>query len=180
MKAPAQPSLLEHSPSRDEHHDSDHGDGYDRALERAGRWLALRARTEQELRERLADGGFDPDVIDRALTRLQELGLVDDADFARSWVAERAGRKDYGPVLLARELRDKGIAEDLIAAAVTEAFPDEAAQATEVAGTLVRRWVELPLPKQASRLASALARKGFSQEAVEEAVKAVLPPEGWD
>ena len=177
MKAPAQPSLLE-APSRDDARNN--SDGYERALERAGRWLALRARTEQELRERLTDGGFAPDVVDGALARLKELGLIDDADFARAWIAERAGRKDSGPVLLGKELKEKGVDESLIAAALAEAFPDEAAKAIGVAGRLVRKWVELPLPKQASRLASALARKGFSSEAAEAAVKAVLPPEGWD
>lgn len=178
MQAPSQPTLLEENrtpeadPARDE--------VYEQALERAGRWLALRARTEQELNERLVEGGFAPEIVQQVLGRLRELGLVDDADFARTWIAERSDRKDSGPLLLAKELREKGIDEALIAAALDKAFPDESQRATEVAAGLVGKWSELPLPKQAARLSSALARKGFSPEAVEEAVTATLPPEGWD
>ena len=85
-----------------------------------------------------------------------------------------------GPLLLAEELRAKGVEEAVIAGALDEAFPDESERATSVAADLIPKWAGLPLPKQASRLSSALSRKGFSPEAVEEAIRALLPPEGWD
>ena len=168
MSTPAQAPLLEVAP------------GYDAALERAGRWLALRARTEAELARRLEEGGFEGPVVTQAIARLKELELVDDAAFARSWVEERMRRKATGPVLLAEELKAKGIDEQIVAEVLDEAFPDEPARAAEIAPGLVGKWADLPLPKQAARLGAALARKGFSPEAVEAGVKAALPPEGWD
>ena len=177
MESPAQTQLLE-VPGKEA--GLEESPEYDAALERAGRWLALRARTEQELSERLEQGGFTPGVVARVLARLKEVGLIDDAAFAREWIEERTRRKDAGPVLLAAELRAKGVDEAVAALALDEAFPDESDRAAEVAAGLIGKWAELSPAKQAARLASALARKGFSSEAVEEGLRAVLPPEGWD
>ena len=168
MPTPSQSSLLEGAPD------------YEAAFDRAGRWLALRARTEAELTGRLEEGGFDPAVVTRVIARLKELRLVDDAAFARAWVEERTRRKASGPALLKEELAAKGVADEVIAEVLDQAFPDEATRATELAAGLVGKWAELPVAKQVARLSGALARKGFSPEAVEAGVRAVLPPEGWD
>ena len=168
MATPTQSSLLEVSPR------------YEAALERAGRWLALRARTESELAQRLEEGGFERGVVTQVIARLKELDLIDDAAFARSWVEERMRKKDCGPILVAEELEAKGVDETIVLEVVGEFFPDEGAQATEAAAALVGKWAGLPLDKQAARLSGALSRKGYSPDAIDAALQAVLPPEGWD
>ena len=55
------------------------------AMESALRLLAYRPRSEQELRDRLARKGFEPDIAGRTLDRLRELGYLDDDAFARLW-----------------------------------------------------------------------------------------------
>ena len=149
-------------------------------MSRAGRLLILRARTESEIRARLLDSGVAPDVVVKVVDRLKELNLVDDADYARSWIEERTRRKSAGPRMLIAELQAKGVAQEVIDVAVATAFPDEAARAEEVAASLLPKWSGLPLQRQIARLGAALARKGFSEEAVEAGMRAVLPPEGWD
>ena len=142
--------------------------------------MTLKARTESEVRERLVGAGFDRGVVARVLDRLKETRVVDDVDFARSWVEERMRRKGAGPQVLVAELEAKGVERSIIDEVVADALPDEAFRAQEVAAELLPRWSRLPLEKQAARLAAALARKGFSEDAVEAGVRAVLPPEGWD
>lgn len=149
-------------------------------MERAGRLLASRARSERELGDRLSLAGFDEPTVEATLGRLRELGLVDDADFARRWVEERASAKGLGPVLLMSELRSKGVDVAVAEAALAEAGGDEVAQATELAAALVRKVARKPLERQASSLWQMLRRKGYSSDAAKEAVKKVLPPEGWD
>lgn len=159
------------------------GDGdaeFAAAVSRAGRFLTLKARTESEVRERLTGAGFDHGVVDRVLCRLKEKKVLDDVDFARSWVEERMRRKGAGPQVLVAELEAKGVDRAIIDDVVAEALPDEATRAQEVAAELLPRWSRLSLEKQGARLSAALARKGFSEEAVEAGVRAVLPPEGWD
>jgi regulatory protein len=149
-------------------------------MERAGKLLATSARSERELRDRLAAASFDPEVIEATIARLAELRLVDDADFARRWVEERSARKGLGPVKLRAELASKGVDPVAVEEALAEVVLDEEAGATAVAASLVRKVARKPLQAQAASLWQMLRRKGYSSEACEVAVKAVLPPEGWD
>ncbi len=155
------------------------GDAHQRAMARAGRWLALRPLTVAEMRRRLTAGGFDTETIEGAIARLLELGLLDDLAFAEQLVEERA-RKGLGPEALRAELEAKGIDSDTAEAALAGSRNDETQRATEVAAKLLKRLVDRPLPKQAASLQQGLARRGFSEEAVGAAVRTVLPPEGWD
>jgi regulatory protein len=155
------------------------GGEYDRAMQRAGRLLAVRPRSEGELRRRLEAADFDRGVIERVIGRLTELSLVDDSAFSRQWVQERSRRGRSG-ALLSRELEAQGVARATAEAAVAETTRDEVARAAELARRHLRRVAELPLPKQAARLGAMLSRRGYDEEAIEQAVRSVLPPEGWD
>jgi regulatory protein len=149
-------------------------------MERAGHLLARRPRSEKELSDRLIAAGFDSEVVARTLQRLRELRLVDDADFARRWVEERSTTKRLGRRALISELRLKGVDVGAAEAALDGAGLDEEARAIELAASLVGRVARKPLERQASSLWQMLRRKGYSSEVAQVAVKAVLPPEGWD
>lgn len=150
------------------------------AMERAGRLLAMRFRTRIEMIERLADSGFDAEVVASTVERLEELGLVDDAAFAKEWIEGRAKTKARPPRVLLDELLAKGVEPEMARAALEEVGPDEVAQATDVAAQVLRRYAGDSLKLQGARLMGALLRRGFSEEAAGAAVRAVLPPEGWD
>ncbi|HWC13376.1 MAG TPA: regulatory protein RecX [Actinomycetota bacterium] len=153
---------------------------YREAMQRAGHLLASRPRTEHELRVRLSMAGFEELVVDRAVERLIELRLIDDAAFAQQWVSERAlGRGRAGEALVA-ELIEKGIEREAAEEAVAAAGIDEVAQAAEVAARFVSKVGDKPLERQAEALLGRLLRRGFSHEIAHDAVRAVLPPEGWD
>ena len=160
--------------------DDSFADQLKEAMERAGRLLSVRARTEHEIRDRLGTAGFPDPVIEQTTARLIELGLLDDMDFARQWVRERSARKNLGPRALQAELSVKGISRQVAQEALQEEDLDEEGLATEAAGRWVRKVARFPLPEQAYRLQQMLLRKGFSSEAAEAGVRAVLPPEGWD
>ena len=150
------------------------------AMARAGRLLATRPRSEAEMTTRLTDAGFEPDVVSAAVDRLRSLGLVDDAEFAEQWVRERSARKKLSARALLHELQGKGIAREVAEAALADGGVDEIAQATELASRYVRRVASKPLRQQATRIHQMLSRRGYSYEVCEAAVRAVLPPEGWD
>lgn len=156
------------------------GDGFRRAMDKAGRLLAARPRTEAELRRRLGAAGHPEPDVDRAIERLKELGVVDDDAFARQWIAERSTRGDRGEAMLVHELTSKGVDRSVAEELVDAAGLDEETRARALAARSVRKVARLPLPTQASRLQGLLLRRGFSQEVTEAAVRAVLPPDGWD
>ena len=150
------------------------------AMERAGRLLSVRGRTEHEIRQRLGEADFELPVIEQTVARLTELGLLDDLEFARRWIQERAARKSLGPRALRAELAAKGVARDVADEALGSEAIDEEKLATDAAARWVRKIARLPLAEQAHKLQQMLLRKGFSFEAAEAGARAVLPPEGWD
>ncbi len=160
--------------------DEDYAERCREAMEKAGRFLSVRARTEQETRERLSTMGFEAGVVDQTTTRLIELGLLDDLEFAKQWVGERSQRKSLGPRALRAELVAKGVPSEVIDQAIAEVGPEEEALAIDAASRWAHKVARFPLPEQAHKLQQMLLRKGFSFEAAEAGTKAVLPPEGWD
>lgn len=156
-------------------------DSYQAALDRAGRLLAVRPRTEHELRARLAAAGCDRDAVDAALARLIELRMIDDAAFAAQWIEERARTKDRGPEGLRRELAAKGVAADVVDQALAEVdLGDEESRAIELAARLLGKVAGRPAEEQGRRLYALLVRRGFSSEAALAGARSALPPEGWD
>ncbi len=160
--------------------DDTFADDLKQAMERAGRLLSVRARTVDEIRDRLLGAGFAGNVVEQTTTRLSELGLLDDLEFAREWVRQRALARNLGPRALKAELAAKGVSREVAEEALARAGLDEEALAREAASRWVRKVAGRPLGEQAFKLQQMLLRKGFSHEAAEAGVKAVLPPEGWD
>lgn len=87
---------------------------YNRALD----FLAVRPRSAWEVRTRLRRKQVPEDDIPGVLARLERAGYLDDAEFARYWIEERARSSPRGPRLLQQELRRKGVSGQVIAEAL--------------------------------------------------------------
>ena len=95
----------------------------ERATTQALRFLSYRARSESEVRRRLAEK-HPGHVADSVVERLKELGLLDDASFAREWTRSRVSHRPRSAAAIRRELVGKGIDRDTAQAAV-ETLDDE-------------------------------------------------------
>jgi regulatory protein len=89
-------------------------------MEAAAAHLAVRPRTVGETRRRLRQLGYQGGLREQAIDRLIELGYLDDAAYARAWIESRDRAHPRGEVALRRELRTRGVAEDVISAALSE------------------------------------------------------------
>jgi regulatory protein len=98
-------------------------------LEAAARFLEARARSIGEVRRRLTSTGYRADLVEGAIVRLSELGMLDDEAFARAWVESRDRARPRGERALADELRLRGVDRAVIVAALDERR--EASAATE-------------------------------------------------
>ncbi|MFQ5927711.1 MAG: regulatory protein RecX [Terriglobia bacterium] len=101
--------------------------------------LARRAHSTAELHQRLARRAAEPRAVAAVLTRLTAAGLLDDRRFAFQFASYAAGARRFGRYRIARELRRRGVAEEFIAAALAEVFPDEQDEAALVRARLARR-----------------------------------------
>jgi regulatory protein len=106
--------------------------------------------------------GFEPDVAEQVLGRLQKAGLVDDTDFAEVWVRSRHTHRGLGRRALESELLRKGVAKKIAEEAVRGI--DGAAE-EDRARTLVRRrlpaLIRIDKTTAMRRLVDMLARKGY-------------------
>ena len=151
-------------------------DAYEAALNS----LDLCARTRQELRRSLLARGFVSAAVEATLDRLADSGLVDDRRYAERAVEVSAARP-VGVYAVRRKLRAKGIAEADAEAALDALDDEQQAQAAQAAArSLLRRYAQLPAREGRAKLSQALARRGFSWEAVRAAVDAVWEADEWD
>jgi regulatory protein len=96
-------------------------------LEAAARFLEARARSIGEVRRRLTSAGYRTDLVEGAIGRMTELGMLDDEAFARAWVESRDRARPRGERALADELRLRGVDRAVIVAALDERRESSAA-----------------------------------------------------
>jgi len=89
-------------------------------LDAAARFLEVRPRSIEEVRRRLREAGYRADLVDGAIERLADLGMLDDEAFARAWVESRDRARPRGERALRSELRRKGVSGALIAEVLGE------------------------------------------------------------
>lgn len=140
----------------------------ERAREAALRFLEVRPRSEQELRRQLVKKKYSEDIITQVITRLSDVQLVDDKDFARYWVENREGFRPRSKRALQYELRQKGVASDEIARAVGQV--DERDSAYRAAHAKALRWKDLDAQTFREKLSGFLARRGFDYGVTRETV----------
>ncbi len=144
------------------------------AREIALRQLTVRQRTRAELAAALARRNVPTEAAGEVLDRFTEVGLLNDAAFARDWVAAGA-RRQRGRRVLAQELAQKGVAAELIDEALAARDPgDDAEAALALAQRKARSMAGLDRQVRYRRLSAALQRRGFGSGVIAAVVRQVL------
>ena len=151
-------------------------------LEAAARFLESRSRSVAEVRRRLGRAGYRPELVEGAIARLTEIGVLDDEAFGRAWLESRDRARPRGEIALRRELALKGVAK-----ATADELLEERRDGGDEGGTVdlaaARRLIarnERPLMRVADprarrqRAYALLARNGFDPETCREASMDVL------
>lgn len=141
-----------------------------KAREDAYRLLSFRARTEREISDRLKQREYEENVIADTVQYLREQNLLDDADFATRFAANRS--RTHGDRAIGMELRQKGVAAETIKETLAENADEDQERAT-VRALAVKRVGERPSdrsPQAKSRLWAFLARRGFGSGAIKSVV----------
>jgi len=174
--------------------------GAEASLEIAAHFLGTRPRTRWEVERRLQRARAADDVIQGTLERLTRLGLVDDLAFARWWMEQRDRHAPRGRRLVEAELRQHGVARDVVeqlgdelvaleTRAQESASPD--LRGTEATGdpdtdmptseagraqvALARHLRGRPMPEDRpaiQRLGAFLVRRGFDPDTVRSTLRA--------
>ena len=135
--------------------------------ESVARNLCLRAltgapKTRQQLADLLEKRGVPDAAAETVLDRFGEVGLIDDAAFARAWVSSRQSGRGLARRALQAELRAKGVDPDVAAEAVDVVDDDvERESARRLVDRRVRGMSRLDRATATRRLIGMLARKGY-------------------
>jgi regulatory protein len=146
----------------------DAADEQEVAYQRALHFLSYRPLSTQEIRQKLQGKGFSEFAVDTTVQRLEETGLIDDLEFARYWVEQREQFRPRGIAMLRYELRQKGLAADLIALSLQGIDEDELAY--RAAHRRAEQLSMLPPKDFERKLGAYLARRGFPYPVVRETV----------
>lgn len=148
----------------------------DAALRALLRALERRSFSRKDLERRLRQRGHTASAIEGALSRADELGLLDDGAYAMHFVATRAAR-GRGPARLLRDLQMSGVSRPLAEAAIAAHWPEGSDPAQSIDG-LVRRRAEqlrsLPKPVRRRRILAYLARRGYTGHTIRQQVDQLI------
>jgi regulatory protein len=152
----------------------------ERARQTCLRLLTLAPRTRAQLADALRKRGISDETADEVLSRFEDVGLIDDAAFARAWVESRHYSRGLSGRALSAELKQRGVAAEEIRAAIEEQLDPDAE--VEAARRLVDRKLQstrgLPPEQRTRRLAGLLARKGYPAGLAFRVIREALESEG--
>ncbi|MBF8252707.1 MAG: regulatory protein [Actinobacteria bacterium] len=129
--------------------------------------LVTRAKSRGELLAHLKKRGVEDDVANAIIYRLQEAGLINDAEFAKAWTQSRHNAKKLSKRMIAGELRTRGVDQLSIDTALDEIDgEDEYQMAFSLAMKKYSTMSRLDAEVQIRRIQSLLQRKGFGFDVI--------------
>jgi regulatory protein len=138
--------------------------------------LEIRSYARSDLARRLLRKGHPRPAVDAAVERAAGLGLLDDTDFAQSYVQTRSAR-GRGPSRLVRDLLSMGVERSIIDGAIASEWPEGGDRSTIPLGLAQKRAAQLAsLPRQTRRrrVVAYLARRGFTGRDITEMIDKVI------
>jgi regulatory protein len=142
-------------------------DAFIRARRATARLLQARPRAMAELKRLLEERRFSAAIAERTVAHFLATGDLDDAAFARKFARHQLKTRKTGPLRVRFQLRQLGVASDLIDAALEE----EPAAQTESQETVIVRFIEQRLrrvgpddPRRRAKIFAALVRAGFEPD----------------
>lgn len=131
------------------------------AFERAVGYLSSSPRARREIERYLRDKGYDREVVSETLEKLDIYHYIDDRAYAEAFF--RSKSKKYGSFRIATELRNKGIAQEIIDELTEESDESEI-------DAVAKKYLASHKASDKQKLKRFLAGRGFSWESISAAV----------
>jgi regulatory protein len=133
----------------------------------------VRWRSRAEIERRLRLAGYEPEEIDPAVADLERAGLIEDVRFAREMVHDQSVRRLTGERAIRTALRQKGVAPEVVEAALQGAG-DEGERALRLASKAAARMSGQPPEAAYRRLFALLLRRGYGPATARDACRWAL------
>lgn len=147
---------------------------FQKIFEKIIRFISVRPRSESEVKEylkrRLTDKEETEFLPEKILQKLKELNLLNEQDFVKWWLEQRAAFRPLGKIGLKAELRRKGVDDELIRKFL-ENEVDEVELAKKAITKKMRIFRRYTSEVRYQKLASFLSRRGFSWQTIRKVLK---------
>ncbi len=142
-------------------------DAYHKAYQRVLDLLSRRPYSTGEVQRYLHQKKVAPHHTERVITRLTEVGLLDDLAFARFWIENRETFQPRSAIAIRYELRQKGVDAVTIDQALDEGDFDEDETAYRAGVKVLSRLRKYEDKREfTQKLAGVLGRRGFQWEVI--------------
>lgn len=147
---------------------------FDQAFEHALKLLGIRKRSVRQLYHKLSEKGFDRQAVNDVLSRLLENKLLDDEEFARGFVSEKTVSQPAGKLKMLRDLKRKGVSQEVAARAVSELDENyEFNMAFKLAQSKAEFLRNVDSRKRKKKVYDYLMHKGFHYEVCREVIRGI-------
>jgi regulatory protein len=139
--------------------------------------LGYRARSEQEIRSRLSQKGYESNIIEGTVRFLKKNNYIDDYAFAKALVNDELNLKQSGEGLIKQKLLQKGISKEISQSVLKEILDEEESLAACIQlaekklNTTYRN--DAPIDKM-RKIVAFLQRRGYSYSMIRKAVGGIL------
>ncbi len=144
-------------------------DIFDKFYNKALRFLSFRPRSEKEVRDNLKKAKVPDSTIQAISVKLKEKNFLNDEEFAKWWIEQRTAFKPRSLRLIKMELRQKGIAQDLIKKMIYESGitnKDDLESAEKLIEKRLSRYKNSSKEEKIQKLGRFLASKGFDYDVI--------------
>lgn len=136
------------------------------ALQIALKYISYKARTEKEVRTRLAE--FDEQSIDYAVDMLKGYGYINDREYVEEFVRQYTESGKYGPYAIRYKLIEKGIGGELLQEAMEDMRHNQRENAQTLIEKLMSKYSGKPPQKRRQSIYQALMSKGYEYDEVKD------------
>jgi len=135
--------------------------------------LALRDRTEAEMRKKMSEKDVPAREITSAILFLKSKDFLDDARFVKNYINSQRRQCRFGKYRILNKIKTLGVSGDLVAEAESElSFDDEFARAVEVGKKCLSK--NIAAEKKYERLCRHLSSRGFGYDIIKKTVEELL------
>ena len=136
-------------------------------------YLSYRIRTTAEIKKKLKSKDISPVIIEKVINHLNELGLLNDEEFAKQLITEKIKNKPAGKRLLQQKLFEKGISKQVSETSISKFLTEEAEKqmALKVYDKLKPKLKGIEKQKAKQKIYETLARKGFEYDIINEIIR---------
>ncbi|EIT84675.1 recombination regulator RecX [Fictibacillus macauensis ZFHKF-1] len=151
-----------------------HDDAIKKGFNQALRFLSFRMRSQQEIADLLKKQEYSEEAIAAILQKLAQYGYVNDEEFAKMLVRTKKNTSNKGPVIISRELLQKGVSERIVQVALSEySWQEQVDTAAAFAEKKAAQTKGQSQHERKNKVMLQLLQKGFSKEVINEAMTAV-------